>query len=294
MGREAIGLTASSPSPAGRLARVQAALVVLREVSTVADLVVLAPRQVGTLGFDRCLISRFDDTFWIARAAYVRDDVAAQAHAAVAAGSVGPRLVDHRIVESELVRCRKPLLITDPRDNDRVHPELNRLVRPAAYVAAPIVVGSKVAGFLHADIRPGGRLVDELDREVLMVFATGLGILIERVHYLRRLGLVHEQVAALAATDPDLGDESEPAASRPGVGPPRASGLARAGRVGGLAALTRREYEVLTVLAAGETNRRIAAQLYICESTVKAHVKHILRKLGAANRADAVSRYLRG
>jgi DNA-binding NarL/FixJ family response regulator len=46
-------------------------------------------------------------------------------------------------------------------------------------------------------------------------------------------------------------------------------------------------------MATGETNAGIAARLIISEGTVKSHVKHILRKLGAANRAEAVCRYLR-
>jgi DNA-binding NarL/FixJ family response regulator len=56
--------------------------------------------------------------------------------------------------------------------------------------------------------------------------------------------------------------------------------------------LTRREVEVLRLMAAGDTNGRIARRLVISEGTVKSHVKHILRKLGAANRAEAVSRWL--
>jgi DNA-binding NarL/FixJ family response regulator len=62
---------------------------------------------------------------------------------------------------------------------------------------------------------------------------------------------------------------------------------------GMLERLTRREVEVLMHMANGETNRRIAARLFVSEATIKAHVKHILRKLGAANRAEAVSRYFR-
>ena len=58
-------------------------------------------------------------------------------------------------------------------------------------------------------------------------------------------------------------------------------------------ALTRREIDVLRLMAAGETNAGIAERLIISEGTVKSHVKHILRKLGAANRAEAVCRYLR-
>jgi DNA-binding NarL/FixJ family response regulator len=57
--------------------------------------------------------------------------------------------------------------------------------------------------------------------------------------------------------------------------------------------LTRRELEVLGLMADGATNARIADQLVISEGTVKSHVKHVLRKLRAANRAEAVSRYMR-
>jgi DNA-binding NarL/FixJ family response regulator len=44
-------------------------------------------------------------------------------------------------------------------------------------------------------------------------------------------------------------------------------------------------------MALGETNAQIAHRLFVSEGTVKSHVKHILRKLDAANRAEAVSRY---
>jgi two-component system, NarL family, response regulator YdfI len=53
--------------------------------------------------------------------------------------------------------------------------------------------------------------------------------------------------------------------------------------------LTRRELEVLQMLAAGLSNKEIAARLSISEHTVKFHVASILGKLGAASRTEAVS-----
>jgi LuxR family maltose regulon positive regulatory protein len=54
--------------------------------------------------------------------------------------------------------------------------------------------------------------------------------------------------------------------------------------------LTARELEVLVLLAAGAPNPRIAAELVVTLDTVKKHVSHLLGKLGAANRTEAVTR----
>ena len=54
--------------------------------------------------------------------------------------------------------------------------------------------------------------------------------------------------------------------------------------------LTGRELEVLEMLAAGRSNQAIARQLVFSLDTVKKHVSHVLGKLGAANRTEAVSR----
>ena len=53
--------------------------------------------------------------------------------------------------------------------------------------------------------------------------------------------------------------------------------------------LTRRESDVLDELVQGQSNRAIGKALFISEDTVKSHVKAILRKLGARDRAHAVS-----
>jgi LuxR family transcriptional regulator, maltose regulon positive regulatory protein len=54
--------------------------------------------------------------------------------------------------------------------------------------------------------------------------------------------------------------------------------------------LTARELEVLVLLAEGMPNPRIAEQLVVTLDTVKKHVSHLLAKLGAANRTEAVTR----
>jgi DNA-binding NarL/FixJ family response regulator len=53
--------------------------------------------------------------------------------------------------------------------------------------------------------------------------------------------------------------------------------------------LTDREIEVLARVAGGNRNKDIADQLFISEETVKVHIKHIMEKLGASDRTQAVA-----
>ncbi len=54
-------------------------------------------------------------------------------------------------------------------------------------------------------------------------------------------------------------------------------------------ALSAREIDVLRQVAEGNRNRDIGAQLFISEETVKVHLKHIMQKLGAGDRTQAVA-----
>jgi LuxR family maltose regulon positive regulatory protein len=62
------------------------------------------------------------------------------------------------------------------------------------------------------------------------------------------------------------------------------------GRSGIIEPLTGRELEVLRMVAAGRSNQAIARELVVTLDTVKKHVGHVLGKLGAANRTEAVAR----
>ena len=58
--------------------------------------------------------------------------------------------------------------------------------------------------------------------------------------------------------------------------------------------LTEREADVFELMVTGASNQEIAQRLVITEGTVKSHVKHILRKYGAVNRAQAIAWALNG
>ncbi|MGB9791430.1 MAG: helix-turn-helix domain-containing protein [Thermacetogeniaceae bacterium] len=56
-----------------------------------------------------------------------------------------------------------------------------------------------------------------------------------------------------------------------------------------LKSLTKREYEVLTLLCKNLSNQEIAQALFLSESTVKSHLRSIFRKLGVRNRSEALA-----
>jgi two-component system nitrate/nitrite response regulator NarP len=60
-----------------------------------------------------------------------------------------------------------------------------------------------------------------------------------------------------------------------------------------LTMLTKRELEILASLAAGLTNKEIAAEKAVSTNTVKYHIRNLFEKLGVSNRGQAIALYLK-
>lgn len=73
-----------------------------------------------------------------------------------------------------------------------------------------------------------------------------------------------------------------------GIAPSAAGNISKKFVLDGNEVLTKREYEVLQLMAENLSNRQISETLFIGEATVKTHVSNILRKLKQNNRAQAV------
>ena len=269
------------------------------EINSVSQLIDRVPEETCRLGFDRAMISRVHGSMWVPEAVYVEGDPG-WAREILQVGHDEPQLLNHMILETEMVRRRGPLLVPDAQTDPRVHPTLAATTKARSYVAAPIMPERRVIGFLHADCYMRRRHVDEFCRDVLWMFAQGVGYAFQRTVLSERLHALRATVGRMTFDITKVTDELVGAQVEVARTDRENAGVARSGAAMFVAdhspadsGLTRREIDVLRLMATGETNAGIAARLIISEGTVKSHVKHILRKLGAANRAEAVCRYLR-
>lgn len=271
----------------------------LAGVRTVRQLEEVAAEAICRLGFDRAIVSRLCDAVWLPELMHIRDDPQ-WATEIVQTARENPWPV-RALVESEVVRRRGSLIVTDVQAGDRVHRQVADVSLARSYVVSPVVLDGAVVGLLHADCYFQRRHVDEVDRDVLDLFATAYSSTLHQVRLRAQLDALRG-VARRAAHDLlDAGDpihttDRHTPASPAGPAPPVPAATAPgAGQSGTRATttLSNREVEVLRLLADGHTNRQTASRLVLSEPTVKTHVRSILRKLGAANRAEAVSHWLR-
>ncbi|CAB4961727.1 unannotated protein [freshwater metagenome] len=265
-------------------ARLRDAVATVRRASRLEELIADTPSAVAGLGFRRVLLSSVEDGTFVARHALDLDDPSRE-EGIVLAGSEAPLLLDRDLRETDMVRTREPLVVADAQGDPRGHPGLRRATGWTSYVAAPVTVrDGEVIGFIHAD--RGAAPVGEVDAEALRLYAEAYRMAFERLAVEHRTERARDRVRrAVAAMESVFESGGDPGAgTRYGADPrPEVEAL-----------LTSREVEVLRLMATGATNAAIAARLVIAEGTAKTHVKNILRKLDAGNRAEAVSRFLGG
>jgi DNA-binding CsgD family transcriptional regulator len=287
------------------LAAVRHAIDELRSITSPASMLEHAPAALcGASQLQRVVLSLTGEGRMVAEAAHFTGDRAGAADV-LARLRAEPLALEHPLVETELMRRRRATIIDDAQVHPRVDRRLVGIMGWTSYAAAPLVVGGmgpNVVGMVHADRGPGQRL-DVLDRDVLWEFTSLLAQAYESASLRRALRHEREQLREfldwLGARSGELTDAPLRLATM--QRPPRRSatplvapvGSARDDRVVFEGLLTRRELDVLRLLADGNSNKAIAEALVISDGTVKFHVNSILRKLRVANRAEAVSRYLR-
>ncbi|MCV7258747.1 LuxR C-terminal-related transcriptional regulator [Mycobacterium shimoidei] len=271
----------------------------LRGVDSVEQMLDRAPVELCRCGFDRAIISRVEESTWWVEAVHVNGDPEWACEIARVARE-HPMRIDHPLVECEIMRRRAPVLVPDVQRDHRTNAAIGQASLSRSYVAAPIMPDGRIIGLLHADCYNSRRHVDEEDMAVLWMFAEGFGYAFQRTALSERLRSARSEIQRMARDIASAADNLCTAQTvlgrrRPvselGTPAPVAASLAPGSGIDSL--LSRREIEVVSLMAQGKSNGSIATHLVISEGTVKTHVKHILRKLKASNRAEAVFRYMR-
>jgi DNA-binding CsgD family transcriptional regulator len=283
------------------LLAVRAALSRLRGAESLASLMRRGTQELcATCGFDRAMIWRVDSGEAIAESICIPGDPAF-AGQVLEQVRAHPPILRHPLIETDMLRRGTAALVRDAAENPRVYKPFVDLIGARSYVVAPIMPQGRVIGFLHADLVDSARAPDELDRDVLATFAEGFGYAVESTILLERLRVQRDHVtqlltstqgvmSTLAAVDVELVGSEDSVGGPAGV---PAAGRAAASSESALPrVLTRREIDVLRIVATGASNAGIAEELVISEGTVKCHMRSILRKLNCANRGQAISRYL--
>jgi DNA-binding CsgD family transcriptional regulator len=247
------------------------------------------------LDLDRVLLSSIENGTLAARALYLPS--ASDARELLTQLQDAPVALGYPLIEGEIMRRRRAQLVATSRDEPAAR-AFAEILGWTTYAIAPIVVDGRAIGFFHADRQTSGRDMSAADAAALSVFATCFGLVYERAVLRQRLLTQRKEMRRVAdwadARTSELGEraitlnEDHPLPAL-GASPQTPGGSEHAL----YDLLTRRELDVLRLIAHGETNPAIAKELVLSEATVKFHVKNILRKMHAANRAEATSRYLR-
>lgn len=231
-----------------------------------------APEAIARLGFDRVLVSRIEAGTWFPETMSVRRDPR-WATAILQAGREAPVNTDS-VVEHDVAKSARCLIVDEVQTHPQVNKPIAAVSRSDNYGVVPLVVDRRVAGMVHVDCYFQQRPVREIETELLAVASECFAAHLTRLLLRDRLE--------------DLWRPSGWLVLNESPGSPESS---TTGAPGGAARLplTTRELDVMHLLSTGRTNLQIGHALSVSEGTVRTHVSSILRKLDAANRAQAVS-----
>jgi DNA-binding CsgD family transcriptional regulator len=238
------------------------------------------------LGFVKAMFSWVSGPSWRPESVFVSPDLDHPFEELVSAvdGSTVPLL--RAPCEADLVRYRRPYVL-DKRHYRQAYRPLLDLSNPVAYAAAPIVADGRTVAILHID-----RHVESLGDNDLQLLARGAhlcGLSYSILRSARKLDDQQAMLRSILSTVSPGGTVAGPArrgADSPGAVPRFDATLGPARDN-----LTEREEAVLRLLAVGASNRAIAQRLFISDATVKSHIRHIFRKIGADTRAQAAAYY---
>ncbi|MDT5076130.1 MAG: hypothetical protein QOJ80_767 [Mycobacterium sp.] len=248
-------------------------------------------------GFTRAMVSAVQGSRWVPLILFTTDQLDPQAEAFKAfVGSETEIPLANMLAETDMARRRAAIHVEDAPLDPRTFKPIIEIAKSPGYVAAPIVIGGRTAGFMHADRVGQRRTVSHDDMERIAEFTAELASLVDRAVgaeqlLAQRVELLHAMESArtsLAVFERSLPGLGEGAGIGSAGGPSR--GRPAPSRD---ALLTPREREVLECVAQGATNAAVARQLKLSEDTVKTHLRAILRKLHVTTRGAAVARYLR-
>lgn len=272
--------------------RLEHSLDELRELGPVSEILDRAPAAAARVaGLQRVVLSRVENATLIAEAVFLTDGDPA---ALLAELKASPVRIEYPLIEGEVLRRRRPLVISEQ--------ELQRGSANAAilgwgeFLVCPAILDGRVIAFIHGDRADPEQRLGQPELDAMWAFTRGFSAIFERAILRHRLRVQRREMRQIAswadAKTSELSDraidlttdrELDAGAAEPSSAPdPGLRDL-----------LTRREIDVLELMVKGETNAGIARALVVSEGTIKFHVKNILRKLHASNRAEATSRYLR-
>jgi DNA-binding CsgD family transcriptional regulator len=239
---------------------------------------------LDALGARRVAISRVRDGVWSSwRMASVED-----LGSLTTWGERGPIALEQLPVEQAVANTGETALAVAPA---RSGPPAEQTLRTC--VAGPIAVADEVIGLLHVEFgnyEPGA---DE--RRLVLSFGQTLGRVHEQLTTREQFGGQRNSAEDLqSAAQRAMSIDADVELSVDPLGLVRESRGETQGPTTdrGRANLTARQRETLDLLLHGYTNAQIAERLIISVATVKSHVRAILHRVGAVNRAEAIARYV--